>query len=165
MSLQIRAATAADVPRITEIYNHWITETHVSFDDEPHTIDERMAWFAKYGEAGRYRAFVGELDDLVVGVSYSSRFRPKSGYDTTVETTVVVHPDALGLGIGRRLLTHLIEVLEHEDVHRAVALIAVPNEPSIVVHEELGYDRVGVYSEVGRKFGRYWSVQIMERKF
>ncbi|NND14057.1 MAG: N-acetyltransferase [Acidimicrobiia bacterium] len=162
---EVRPATADDVPSITAIYNHWITETHVSFDAEPQTIEERTAWFSQYAESGRYRVFVAEQNGQLVGVTYSSKFRPKASYETTVETTVVVDPAAVGLGIGRVLLSHLVEALQTEDVHRAVALIALPNQPSVTLHEQLGYRTVGIHDEVGRKFGRFWSVQIMERAF
>jgi len=171
MDVVLRPATDSDVGRITEIYNHWVTETHVSFDAKPQTLDERTDWFNKYGDTGRYRALVAvrdgvaERDGAVVGVSYSSRFRPKLAYETTVETTVVVDPGHLGLGIGRLLLAALVDTLQAEDVHRAIALIALPNEPSVLLHEQLGYRRVGVFDEVGRKFDQYWSVQIMERAF
>ncbi len=162
---EVRPATTADLAAITAIYNHWITETHVSFDAEPQTIDDRTQWFRHYAETGRYRVLVAERNGEVEGVTYSSRFRPKASYDTTVETTVVVHPAALGFGTGKLLLSELIKTLETEDVHRAVALIALPNQPSIDLHEQLDYRTVGIHDEVGRKFGRFWSVQIMERAF
>ncbi len=162
---EVRPATASDVPAITAIYNHWINETHVSFDADPHTVEERTEWFSHYRDTGRHRVFVAVHEGDVVGVTYSSRFRPKSSYDTTVETTVVVDPGALGLGVGRLLLNHLLGVLATEDVHRAVALIALPNDPSVSLHEQLGYRTMGIYDEVGRKFDRFWSVQVMERAF
>ncbi|HEX9855870.1 MAG TPA: GNAT family N-acetyltransferase [Acidimicrobiia bacterium] len=164
MGVVIRRGTSDDIPRLTEIYNHWIVGTHVSFDREPQTEEWRRAWFEKYSDDGRYQLFVGEVDGVIVGMSYSSPFRAKEAYETTVETTVVLDEAAIGHGYGRMLLERLVEELEKTDTHRAIAGVALPNDASVMLHADLGYRTVGVYDEVGRKFGKYWSVQMMERR-
>ena len=91
------------------------------------------------------------------------RWRPKAAYDTTVETTIYCAPDAVGKGIGRRLYAALFESLRGEDVHRYVAGYTMPNPATAALHERLGFKVVGTFSEVGRKFGKYWDVCWMER--
>jgi phosphinothricin acetyltransferase len=161
----IRAATDSDLPRINAIYNAYIVGRHTSFDLEPWTIADRTSWFEKYGTQGRYRVLVMEIDAVVVGFASSSPFRAKKAYDTSVETTIVFDERVLGRGLGKILLPALIDVLADCNVHRAYALIALPNEPSVSLHAANGYREVGVLEDVGYKLGAYHSVLIMERGF
>jgi phosphinothricin acetyltransferase len=165
VDVTIRAATDEDLPRLTEIYNHYIDGSHVSFDVDPWTLELRRAWFAKYARTGRYRVLVVETADGVVGAAWSSPFRPKAAYDTSVETTIVLDPAVIGRGLGSRLLTALLDELATEDVHRAYAVIALPNDASIALHHRLGYRSVGVQHEVGRMYGTYWDTELLERRF
>ena len=91
------------------------------------------------------------------------RWRAKAAYDTTVETTIYCAHDAVGQGIGRRLYEALFAALRGEDVHRYVAGYTMPNAATAALHERLGFKTVGVFTEVGRKFGKYWDVCWMER--
>ena len=102
---------------------------------------------------------------MVSGFAASSPFRDKVAYETSVETTIVLDDGVVGRGLGRPLLSKLIDELATTDVHRAYALIALPNDPSVAIHLALGYREVGTLDEVGRKLGRYHSVMIMERSF
>ena len=161
-----RPAIRSDLGRISEIYNAYIVDSHTSFDTEPWTLEQRRAWFAKYERAeGPY--FVVVLDDgeNVIGFASSSPFRPKAAYDTSVETTVVLDEGATGRGLGSILLGDLLTRLAAAEVHRAYALIALPNEPSVKLHARLGYTDVGTLDEVGHKLGQFHSVHIMERRF
>jgi phosphinothricin acetyltransferase len=160
-----RAATEADLPRLTEIYNHYIDGSHVSFDIDPWTIERRREWFAHYAATGRHRVLVLETNEGVGGAAWSSPFRPKAAYDTSVETTIVLDPAVVGRGLGRTLLTALLTELAGEDVHRAYAIIALPNDASIALHHRLGYRSLGIQHEVGRMYGRYWSTELLERRF
>jgi phosphinothricin acetyltransferase len=99
----------------------------------------------------------------VLGYVGTMRFRPKAAYDTTVETTVYCALDSVGQGIGRRLYTALFEALRDEDIHRFVAGYTMPNVATAALHAKLGFKQMGVFSEVGRKFGKYWDVCWMER--
>lgn len=164
VEVTVRPALVADVPRITEIYNHYIVNTAVSFDIEPWMLDQRLEWFAHYDLKGRYRVLVAERDGEVVGYTTSSRFRQKQAYETTVEMTIVCAPDAVGMGIGSRLYGAIFPMLEGEDVHMAVAGITLPNDASCAIHERFGFQRIGVEPEVGRKFGRYWDVAWYMRR-
>ena len=161
--VQIRPAARADLPRLTEIYNYYIVHTPVTFDIEPYTVDGREAWFAQFGAAGRYRLLAAESAGGVVGYAGTMRFRPKAAYETTVETTIYCASDAAGKGIGSRLYAALFETLRGEDIHRFVAGYTLPNPATAAIHGRFGFKAVGVFSEIGRKFGKYWDVCWTER--
>lgn len=163
-TLTIRSATLADLPRLTEIYNHYVLNTHIVFDLQPFTAEQRATWFHEHSDGKRYRLLVAE-DGAggVLGYTGTGRFRTKPAYDTTVEVSVACHPDAIGRGIGRRLYQALFESLASEDIHRIVAGIAQPNDASNALHARFGFKPVGRFSEVGRKFGKYWDVVWVER--
>jgi phosphinothricin acetyltransferase len=99
----------------------------------------------------------------VVGFACSGRHRAKEAYDTTVETSVYCRPDCVGRGLGTLLYTSLFDALAGQDIHRIVTGIAQPNEASNALHRRLGFQIIGTYSHVGRKFGRYWDVLWLER--
>lgn len=159
----IRAAERNDLPRLTEIYNHYVINTPITFDLEPWSVERRLVWFEQFANAGRYRLVVSEQDGLVTGYAGTTRFRPKAAYETTVETTIYCAPDAAGRGIGTKLYAALFASLAFEDVHRIVAGYAPPNPASAALHERFGFRPVGTFSENGYKFGRYWDVCWMER--
>lgn len=164
MNVAIRPARQDDLARINEIYNGYIVDSPISFDLEPWNLEQRAAWWTHYGETGPYRVFVAEVDGRVVGAAYSSRYREKAAYRSSVETTVVVDPGYVAGGIGRQLLTVVLDAARDEGIHRAYAIVTVPNEASIGLHEALGYRLVGTLDEVGFKLGRYWSTAILEKR-
>ena len=100
----------------------------------------------------------------MVGYATSSPFRGRAAYDPSVETTVYVADGLTRRGIGSRLYHALFASLGKEDVHRAYAGITLPNPASLALHRRFGFQPIGVYDEVGRKFGRYWSVEWLEKK-
>jgi phosphinothricin acetyltransferase len=161
--LLIRSAKRADLARITEIYNYYILNTPVTFDIESYTVEQREPWFAQFGETGRYRLLVAEQDGVVVGYAGTTRFRPKAAYDTTVETTVYCAPEAVGKGSGSRLYEELFRTLRGEDIHRFLAVYALPNPATDALHRRFGFKVVGIFSENGRKLGKYWDVCWAER--
>ena len=161
--VHVRPAGEEDLEAINDIYNHYVAESHFTFDVEPVDMGFRREWFGHYGVDGRYRLFVALDEDQVIGYASSSRFRPKPGYETSVETSIYLAPDAIGKGAGSRLYETLFKSLEGEDLHRAYAGIALPNPPSIALHERFGFKRVAHYTEQGRKFGRYWDVAWFEK--
>ncbi len=160
----IRAADTGDLGRINEIYNGYIIGSHISFDLEPWSLGRRERWWRRYTDSGPYRVLVAEVGGRVVGAAYSSPYRTKAAYQTSVETTIVIDPMFVRRGIGFRLLATLLENLREAGVHRAYAVVALPNEASIRLHEALGYRRVGTLDEVGFKMGRFWSTLILEKR-
>jgi phosphinothricin acetyltransferase len=160
---RIRAAVRGDLPRLTEIYNHYVVNTPVTFDLEPYTVERRESWFAQFAATGRYRLIVAEENGIVMGYAGTTRFRPKAAYETTVETTIYCVQESVGKGVGKQLYAELFEILKGEDIHRFVAGYALPNAATEALHRRFGFKVVGVFSENGRKFGKYWDVCWVER--
>lgn len=159
-SLLVRDATPDDLHRINEIYNWTIVDNHVSFDTEPWDLARRTAWWESRSDM--LDVLVAESDGMVVGVSYSSFYRPKEAYRSTAETTIVLDTKYLGRGFGTKLLAAMLRRLRESQFHRAVAIIALPNDGSVALHQKMGFRIVGTISEVGYKLGRYWDTMIME---
>ncbi len=160
----IRPATIDDLPRIVEIYNHYIVHTPITFDLEPHTVNERRPWFEQFAETRRHRLLVAVGGGATVGYAGTHQFRTKAAYDSTVETSIYCAHDAVGKGIGTALYTALFEAIKGEDIHMLVAGITLPNEGSIALHERFAFRATGVFHAVGRKFGEYWDVGWYERE-
>ena len=159
----LRPAVESDLAPIVEIYDHYVRETAVTFDIEPVSVESRHSWFDGFAATGRYRLLVAELDDRVVGYACSQRFRHKAAYDTSVETTIYLDHQIGGRGIGTQLYGALFQAIEGEDLHRALAGITEGNPASLALHERFGFQPVGVFSHVGRKFDRYWDVTWLEK--
>ncbi|BCJ38883.1 phosphinothricin N-acetyltransferase [Actinocatenispora thailandica] len=158
-----RPARLDDLPRLTEIYNHYVLTTAITFDVEPVTVEGRRGWFDEHAPKGRHRLLVADYDGVVLGYASSSQFRAKPAYETSVELSVYLAPEHTGYGAGSLLYRQLLDELDGADVHRVYAGVCLPNEASVRLHRSLGFQSVGVYREVGRKFGRYWDVQWFER--
>lgn len=162
--MKIRPALAEDVPRLLEIYNHYVEHTHSTFDLEPFSLETRLRWFEGFDETGPHRLFVACEGSDPIGYASSGVFRSKPAYARSVETSVYLAQEAVGTGAGTTLYTHLLDALgEEPQVHRAYGGVALPNEPSVALHQRCGFKRIATYSEVGFKFGRYWDVTWFER--
>jgi phosphinothricin acetyltransferase len=161
----IRPATLADLPALLDIYNHYVLTTPVTFDIEPRTLEQRQEWFAQFSDRGRYRCFVAARDGCAIGWANSSRFKEKSAYETTIETSVYLAPGEGGRGLGRKLYEAMFDALAGEDIHRAFAGVTLPNDASVALHKAMGFVHVGTYVEVGRKFGRFWDTALFMRNF
>ncbi|HBF80520.1 MAG TPA: GNAT family N-acetyltransferase [Streptomyces sp.] len=174
--VQVKPGVETDLAALTDLYNHYVRETALTFDTDAFTPEERLPWLRSHPEDGPHRLLVawetaGGPDagtgtgaaSRIVGYATSSPFRAKAAYSTSVEVSVYCAPEAVGRGIGTLLYQALFEALADEDVHRAYAGIAQPNEPSVRLHAAFGFRHVGTYVEVGRKFGRFWDVSWYER--
>ncbi|WP_369260095.1 N-acetyltransferase family protein [Streptomyces sp. R35] len=185
--VQVRPGVESDLDALTDIYNHYVRETPITFDTAVFTPEERRSWLLSHPEDGPHRLMVATEADYesgtaarkrlvegrwpgdgraILGYATSSAFRVKAAYDTSVEVSVYLAPDAGGRGVGTLLYEALFEALAGEDLHRAYAGIAQPegNEASVRLHERFGFRHVGTYREVGRKFGRYWDVAWYEKE-
>jgi phosphinothricin acetyltransferase len=161
---RIRPAAPGDLAALTRIYNHYIERSPATFDLEPYSPEARAAWLEGFAPRGRHRCFVAEADAAgCVGYASSGRFRPKAAYDPCVETSVYLDAAWTGRGLGAELYAALFDALAGEDVHRAVAGITLPNPASVALHRRFGFREVGVFEEVGRKQGRWWSVLWMQK--
>src|SRR5437868_4295860 len=154
----IRRVEPGDLPALLEIYNHYVRETPVTFDIEPRTLAQRKIWLDGFAASGRYQCFVAARNGNAVGWASSHCYKERAAYDTTIQSSIYLAPDATGQGLGRRLYAALFDALAGEDIHRIFGGITLPNEASVRLHRSFGFEPVGTYREVGRKFGRYWDV-------
>jgi phosphinothricin acetyltransferase len=157
----IRDATSGDVPAVNAIYNSYIVDSHVSFDTEPWSDEQRASWLAARIEHG-YPVLVAVDDGVVVGAAWSGPWRDKAAYRMTVESTIVLAEGATGRGIGTSLYGALLDRLRSAGFLVAIAIIALPNDASIALHARLGFREVGVLDGVGVKGQRRHSTLIME---
>jgi phosphinothricin acetyltransferase len=161
-----RPAERSDLPRLAEIYNHYIVNTPITFNTQPFTVETFAPWFEEHSDGKRHRLVVAvENGDSgrVIGYAGSGRFRPKEAYETTVETTIYRSYDCTQRGVGTLLYRALFELIAGEDINRVVAGVTLPNPRSVALHERFGFRHVGTFTGNGRKFGKYWDVAWFER--
>ena len=160
----VRSAMLEDLQALTDIYNHYVVNTAITFDLQTFTVATRRRWFDDHAENGSHRLLVATgSEGECLGYASSSRWRPKPAYNTTVEASLYCRPDAVGRGCGTALYTALFAALEREDVCTIVAGVSLPNPASLSFHEKFGFRPVGVFHAVGRKFDRFWDVAWFER--
>lgn len=160
----VRDAAAADAAAIATIYNHYVTDSIVTFEEEPVTAEEIANRMAKVRGAA-LPWLVAESDGDVVGYAYASPWAARFGYRFTVEITVYLHRDHGGKGLGSALYGALLPMLEARGIHSVIGGIALPNEASVALHEKFGLRKVAHYDEVGIKFGRWIAVGYWQRIF
>ncbi|HEY2008704.1 MAG TPA: GNAT family N-acetyltransferase [Rhizomicrobium sp.] len=161
----IRRVEQADLPALLDIYNHYVHETPITFDIEPRTLEQRQAWFDSFAATGRYQCFVAARDGRVLGWASSHRYNDRAAYDTTVSASIYLAAEACGQGLGKQLYATLFDALGNEDIHRIFGGITLPNQASVGLHRSFGFERIGIYREVGRKFGRFWDVAAYLKPF
>jgi len=160
----VRGPRADDLPALVAIYNHYVRESHVTFDTESFTVESRRAWFEGFAHGGPHRLLVADAGGRVAGYAYSAPLRPRAAYRTSAETTVYVDPALTGRGIGRLLYAELLDGLARNGtIHRVYGVIALPNPASVALHERFGFRQVALLSEAGLKFDRYWDVGWYEK--
>jgi len=159
--VHVRSATVEDAPAILEIYNHEVLTSTVTFDLVPRTLAEQESWITD--RSGAHVVLVVEDGDEVVGFGALSQYRERAGYATTVEDSVYVHEDHRGKGVGRILLAELVERATAHGFHALMAKVVGDHQSSINLHAAAGFEVVGHEREVGRKFGRWLDVVLLER--
>ncbi len=159
----LREAELKDLTDLTQIYNYFVEKTAITFDLYPFSVKAREEWFHYYNKNERHRLFVAEMNDTIIGYASSSPFRPKDAFLISVETSIYLISVAQGMQIGSVLYRYLFDALEGVDVHKAYAGITIPNDQSIALHRSFGFNKVGLFKEVGRKFDRYHDVEWWEK--
>ncbi len=165
--MKIRPATVHDAPGILEIYNHEVETSIVTFDLVPRTLEEQQAWLGD--RSGAHAVLVATGADTaagaeqIVGFAALSPYRDRPAYSTTVEGSVYVRDGFRARGTGRLLLASLVETATQHGFHALMARVVGGHEASIALHESAGYEIVGHEREVGRKFGRWLDVVLLER--
>jgi phosphinothricin acetyltransferase len=162
-TITIRLATGADAAAIAEIYNREVTETTATFDLVPRTVEAQRDWLA--ARAGAFAAIVGIDPETrrVAGFASLSPYKERAAYSTTVENSIYVHRDFAGRGVGKQLLTHLVGVARESGFHSVIARIEASSDASRALHTACSFELVGIERQVGRKFGRWLDVAVMQR--
>jgi phosphinothricin acetyltransferase len=156
----IRPAITSDADAIAGIYNHYIENTIVTFEEESVSV---LAMRGRIEEVlSSLPWLVAEDERGVVGYAYANRWKTRSAYRFSVESTVYLDHRAVGKGLGTQLYRALIDELRKRPVHGVLGCIALPNEPSVALHEKLGFQQVGHMREVGRKYDRWIDVGYWE---
>lgn len=160
----IRALADADIQAITQIYNHYIQHTVITFEEELITADQMAKRTKKVSQQG-LPWLVAEQSGEVIGYAYATQWKERSAYRFTVEITVYLAPDAAGEGWGSKLYSALLDVLKHTQTHVVIGVITLPNPPSEALHEKFGMKKTAHFTEVGRKFDQwldvgYWQLML-----
>ncbi len=158
----IRLATAADAAAITAIYAPYVSDTPVSFEEEPPEAEEMARRMAGDGN-GLHPWLVAEAEGRVIGFASSSPFRSRPAYRWTVETGVYLAPEAQGHGLGKALMERMLDLLTRQGFTTAVAGVTMPNDPSVALHEKLGFASTATYRDTGFKLGEWRTVQVFAR--
>lgn len=163
-ALNIRAATASDLPAITALYADEVRDNVATYEyDAPDQAEMQRRWQGVVAQGLPY--LVAELHGRFAGYAYASSYRTREGYRWTVEDTVYVHPDCVGRGVGSALLRRLIEDCTALGLRQMVAVIGdVTNTSSIALHEKFGFRTVGVFHGLGRKHDRWLDTVQMQRE-
>ena len=161
----LRCGKPEDLPGVLSILNHYILNTHHTFDTVPFSVDDKSDWMAQFNDTGPYQIVVAESDDRILGYAHSCAFKPKPAYDITVETTVYLQHELTGSGLGGRLMNRLLEHISETEIRSAVAMITLPSPASEALHQKLGYREAGKLKEAGFKFQRYWDVGLYQKFF
>jgi L-amino acid N-acyltransferase YncA len=154
MDIEVRLAIESDVPAIREIYNYEVLNGTATFDTEPRTLEDRLAWFRET-QRPPYVVLTAELSGVVVGWGSLRGFRPRPGYRFTTEDSVYVHQDWRGKGIGTAILGRLVELAREGGLRSIIAVIAEGHPDSEALHARFGFEHAGRIRQVGYKFERW----------
>lgn len=152
----IRKVKLSDSRYISEIYNHYVNNTVVTFEEElvlENNMVARVEMISSEFPFGVY-----EEDGKIIGYTYANKWKARSAYRFSVETTVYLHPDFKHRGVGTKLYKWLLVQLKEIGIHSAFGGIALPNEASVKLHEKMGFEKVAHMKEVGYKFDQWIDV-------
>ena len=159
--VNLRLACPEDAEATREIYNIEVTGSTVTFDLVPRSLEDQLAWLDQ--RSGAMAVVVAEIDGQVVGFASLSPYRDRPAYATTVEDSVYVHADFRDRGVARALLAEILDIAATRGFHAVMARIVGGHDASIGLHSSLDFEIVGTEREVGRKFGKWLDVVIMQR--
>ncbi|MBI5160964.1 MAG: N-acetyltransferase [Micrococcales bacterium] len=159
----IRSGTAADIPDMLEIYNHYVANSTVTFDEDPLTLREMRQRFAAAQKLGHPWLVAETPSHQVIGYAYVTPWRQRAAYRHTVEDSIYLRPASTGKGLGTALLGALVEASREAGIREIIAVIADRGaEGSIRIHERFGFQNIGHMGKVGYKFGRYLGTVLLQ---
>ena len=161
--MQLRPALASDIPVITAIYAHYVEHTTSSFDTKSPSLADMEA---RLNTIQRHQLpfLVASVEDRVIGYAYAAQYRPRLAYRFTVEDSIYLHPEYTGKGVGRALLSSIIDICTAAGYRQMVAVIGdSANAASIGLHGALGFRMAGVLESAGWKFNRWVDSVLMQR--
>ena len=158
----IRDATLNDAAKIVDIYNHYISESVVTFEQEIISADIMQERISKVLDS-KLPWLVAEQDSNIIGYCYATPWKERSAYRFSVEATVYLHPQVKGLGWGSQLYQSLFEQLKQKQIHAVMGGITLPNEASIKLHEKFGMNKVAHFKQVGYKFEQWLDVGYWQK--
>ena len=159
----IRKAEETDISSIKEIYNKEIKECIATFDTEEKSLEDMKKWFKSHET--KNPIIVAEFDNKVLGWASLSRYDDKKAYSDTAEISLYISKEYRGKGIGKKMMKHLLDEGKKRGLHTVIARITDGNEVSVTLHKKFGFEYVGVYKEVGKKFGKILDVYLMQKTF
>lgn len=159
---RIRSATSSDCEAIAQIYNYYIRETIITFEEQEVTAEEMEVRVEDVVTAGLPWLVVEDAGGIA-GYAYAKKWKVRAAYRHSVETTIYLEPTRTGMGIGRFLYEALIGVLREKPIHTIIGGIALPNAASVALHERLGFVKVAHFAEVGFKFNQWIDVAYWQR--
>ena len=160
----VRPVTAADAEAIARIYNYYVANTVITFEEEAVSAPDMAARIAE-AQGLSLPWLVAEVEGAIVGYAYARRWRPRSAYRYSAETTIYLDRGYEGRRIGTTLYSALLPLLRARGIHVAIGGVALPNDASIALHEKLGFERVATFRQVGFKHDRwvdvaYWQLVL-----
>ncbi len=159
--IAIRNVSPDDAVSIAEIYNPYVVDTVITFEETPVTAAEIQSRIEATLKAG-LPYIVAELDGVLIGYAYAGQWRARAAYKHTTETSIYLKRDITGHGYGSTLYKALLQRLHDLDYHVILGSITLPNPVSVALHEKLGFIKVAHFAEVGYKFGRWLDVGFWE---
>ena len=162
--IRIHAATEADAPALTDIYNPYVLETIITFEEQAVAPSDMASRVVEAHET-RLPFLLARVEGAPVGFAYASKWKGRCAYRHSAETTVYVGREHWGCGVGTALYRELLDRLRAAGIHAAIGGIALPNESSIALHERLGFKKVAQFREVGFKFNRWIDVGYWQLLF
>ena len=161
-AVSLRAAEIGDAEQIAAIYNYEVENTTATFDLVPRTIESQREWLS--ARSGAFSALVAhEPSSGIIGFAALSTYRDRAGYRTTVENSVYVHREHQRRGVGRLLLSALLDVARDSGFHTVIARVDSQSAGSLALHRSLGFIEVGIEKQIGRKFGRWLDSVILQK--
>lgn len=158
----IRKVEIKDAKQIVDIYNYYILNTVITFEEEELTVAEMEKRIEEKTRTNPW--IVYEEEGHILGYAYLGTFRERSAFRFTKESSIYLDKDAVGKGIGGKLYAKLIKLAKEYNVNVIVGVITLPNEASIAIHQNFGFERVGSIKEVGFKQNKWWDVDFWQKK-